>query len=247
MNALAALLGAVVGLLLLRHWLGAVIGASLGWLIASDVLRRLLAGFVAGHDQAITPALFALLGRLAKADGQVSAAEIECCERLLRRLHLQGSARQSAIAAFNAGKRDEDDPSVAFATLRESRRHAGLFMEVFVDMALADGALHAHERRLLGKYAWMLGLREPALEALLRRRAGRAGPIPTRDPYAELGLTPAASDSEIRRAFRRQVSEHHPDKLAAQGATPEQLQRAQQRTQSILAAYERLKSLRGMK
>src|SRR5690606_2158713 len=142
---------------------------------------------------------------------------------------------------FNAGKRDDADTSAAFATLREARRHAGLFMEVFVDMALADGELHSDERRLLGKYAWMLGMREAALEALLLRR-GRGTRVGMGDPYAVLGLSSTASDSDIRSAFRRLVSEHHPDKLAARGAAPETVRLAQQRTQAILAAYERIKS-----
>lgn len=248
MNALAALVGAVVGLLLLRHWIGAATGASLGWLIASGVLPRLFGGFQTGHGDALMPAVFTLLGRLAKADGQVSQAEIDVCEALMDRLQLQPRARHAAVGAFNAGRRDDHDFSEAFATLRDARRHGSLFLNLFVDMALADGELHAEERRLLGKYAWMLGLRESALETLLLQRA-RGG---TRggghaDPYAELGLSPAASEQDIRRAFRRLVSEHHPDKMAARGAPPEAVHLAQQRTQAILAAYERIKSARGMK
>ncbi len=249
MKALATLIGAVLGLVVVRHWIGAVAGAGLGWLIGSGVLRRLLTGLAAGRSAAVMPAVFVLLGRLARADGHVSEAEIALCERLMQRLHLDTAARQAAIAAFNAGKREQTDLSAAFATLRDARRHAGLFLEVFVDMALADGELHADERRLLGKYTWMLGLRESALEAVLARH-GRPGPRrhgDDGDPYVVLGLPPGASDAEIRRAYRRLVSEHHPDKLAARGAAPETIRLAQQRTQAILAAYERLKSIRGMK
>jgi len=247
MNALAALAGALSGLLLTRHWIGAAAGAALGLFIASGLARGVFAGLAPGGDD-IVPALFRLLGRLAKSDGQVSQAEIDLCEELLARLRVQGRARQAAIAAFNAGREPGADCSDAFAVLRQSRRHAGLFMEVFVDMALADGGLHADERHLLGKYAWMLGVPEAVLESLLLRRGqGRARRDGGGDPYAVLGVPPGASDAEVRRAFRRLVSEHHPDKLAARGATADAVCEAQQRTQAILAAYERIKSARGIK
>ena len=66
-----------------------------------------------------------------------------------------------------------------------------------------------------------------------------------KDPYAILGLTADASDREIKRAYRKLISQHHPDKL---GDVPEELKRrAEERAREINTAYEKIQSLRGFK
>ncbi len=64
------------------------------------------------------------------------------------------------------------------------------------------------------------------------------------DPYATLGADSACSNDELERAYRRRMSEYHPDRLA--NAAPEIRELAGQRTREINGAYEKLKRLRGM-
>jgi DnaJ like chaperone protein len=80
------------------------------------------------------------------------------------------------------------------------------------------------------------------LEALLRAATGTAGPAEasgTRlaDAYAALGVEPSASDAQLKRAYRRLMSENHPDKLAGRGLPESMREIAEQRTQEITAAY----------
>ncbi|KAF1704459.1 J domain-containing protein [Pseudoxanthomonas suwonensis] len=62
------------------------------------------------------------------------------------------------------------------------------------------------------------------------------------NPYAELGLEPDASDAEIDQAYRRLMSQYHPDRVA--GAAPELRAQAEQRARAINAAYDRIRALR---
>ena len=62
------------------------------------------------------------------------------------------------------------------------------------------------------------------------------------NPYAELGLAPDASDAEVDQAYRRLISQYHPDKVA--GAAPELREQAEKRARAINAAYDRIRSLR---
>lgn len=65
------------------------------------------------------------------------------------------------------------------------------------------------------------------------------------DPYRVLGLTQNADDAEIERAWRRLITQYHPDKLA--GAAQELRSQAETRAREINGAYDRIKTLRQRK
>ena len=64
------------------------------------------------------------------------------------------------------------------------------------------------------------------------------------DAYTSLGLTPDVRDAEVKRAYRRLVSENHPDKLAAKGLPESMRQIAEERTREINVAYDLIKESR---
>ena len=64
--------------------------------------------------------------------------------------------------------------------------------------------------------------------------------------YDVLGVTEEASDAEVKKAYRRQMSQNHPDKLAAKGMPDSMREMAEQKTREIGAAYERICEARGM-
>jgi DnaJ like chaperone protein len=80
--------------------------------------------------------------------------------------------------------------------------------------------------------------------------AGRGAP-PRRGPtledaYAVLNVSADASDAEVKRAYRRLMSQHHPDKLVAKGLPEEMMKLATQKTHEIRQAYDRVKAARGL-
>ena len=89
------------------------------------------------------------------------------------------------------------------------------------------------------------------LEALLR--AAASGPAVSRgarsaqqleDAYAALGVTPEASDEEIKRAYRKMMTEHHPDKVAARGLPESMRKIAEERARKLNVAYDVIKKAR---
>jgi DnaJ like chaperone protein len=81
--------------------------------------------------------------------------------------------------------------------------------------------------------------------------AGRApGAVPRMslaEAYEVLGVRTGAADDAVTKAYRRQLSRHHPDKLRANGLPESMLEHAKQRTQQIIEAWDTIRAARGMK
>ncbi|MBV8741683.1 MAG: DnaJ domain-containing protein, partial [Sinobacteraceae bacterium] len=132
-----------------------------------------------------------------------------------------------------------------------------VFMEIQVRAALAGNNLEGPVRALLGQVAARLGVSMMELtqiEVVLRIRSGtfRQGPArpssdeQLREAYSVLECTAASSNDEIVKAYRRQLSRHHPDKLKANGLPESMIEHAKQRTQQIIEAYELIRTRRGL-
>jgi len=56
-----------------------------------------------------------------------------------------------------------------------------------------------------------------------------------------LGVTPQDSKADIKKAYRRLMSQHHPDKLVSKGLPEEMIKVATEKSQKIRDAYDLLK------
>ena len=67
------------------------------------------------------------------------------------------------------------------------------------------------------------------------------------DAYKVLGVTESDDQNTVKRAYRRLMNEHHPDKLVAKGLPPEMMEMAKEKTQQIQAAYDLICKAKGWK
>ncbi len=247
------LIGALAGYGLTRHPIGLAVGAALGHAWDEGWLRDLIP--VPGAEQgALVVPLFGLAGAVAKADGQVSEAEVAATERLMARMDLNRRARKRAIASFNRGKTPDFDLHLAARELRAFCGFRGdlklMLMDVLADVAAADGSIVHAAHDALARIARSLDLDERTFEAIVGRKTARSSGTrspPIADPYGVLGITPQATDGEVRRAYRRLLTHNHPDKLTARGADAEAIRVGAERTKEIIASYEQIKALRGIR
>jgi DnaJ like chaperone protein len=269
------ILGAILGYIVGRGLLGAIVGFVLGHQF--DLARSRRSGGAASGPGTADPAelrraffeaTFQVMGHVAKSDGRVTEQEIDAARAAMRRFSLAEADRLRAIECFTAGKQ-ADFPLEA--TLERLRRLAGnqsdlcrLFVQIQLEASLQGNGLGDRSRAVFQRICRSLGvspLEFASLEAMIRMHAGRHGPggrssgpgfgtrTDTRlaDAYEVLGVATSAADTEVTKAFRRLMSQNHPDKLVAQGLPESMIAAAHERTQRILEAYELVKTHRGIK
>ncbi|GAC1452906.1 MAG: co-chaperone DjlA [Steroidobacteraceae bacterium] len=260
-KALGALLGALAA-----GPVGAAIGVLLGhqFDVHAEADEALPPAEVAGIAASFFRATFRVMGYLAKADGRVSPLAIAAARGVLAELRLTPAQVREAIACFTEGKQPYFDVGAELGALHQACHGRPDLMRVFLEIqvraALAGNDLEGPVRPLMSRVAGTLRvspLELAHIEAVLRiQRAGfQGGERPERTAargadlsaaYQVLETPPGASDEEIVKAYRRQLSRHHPDKLKANGLPESMLSHAKQRTQQIIEAYELIRARRGL-
>ena len=249
-------IGAIIGMLV-----GGVPGLIIGGMIgygAGIVLRQTVVGGLRVVQSQLLDSTFSVMGAVCKADKVVTRDEINAVEQIFRMLNLHGEQRAQAKAAFNRGKQAGFDLDAAvdqFAGISRGRAPLlQLFLQLQCMAIAADGRIDPAEHAILVRIARRLGLNEAdvsQLEALLRagadtRSSRSAKPTQDRlaDAYAALGVKPETSAAEIKRAYRKLISQNHPDKLAARGLPESMRAVAEERSREINSAYDLIKAAR---
>jgi len=211
--------------------------------------------------------LFMLLGHIAKADGRVTEVEIKLTENLMAKMGLTAEHKREAIRLFKAGA----EPVFNLDNvLKDFKQHCHrspnliqMLLVYLINLAMADGEMHKDEERILRQVAEKLGFSSLIFEQIMRMinaqnafggngyhsgsSAGayqKPGANEVELAYQALGVTPASTDAEIKKAYRKLMSQYHPDKLIGQGMPEDMIQAATERSQEIQTAYEIVKKSR---
>lgn len=276
MSITGKLIGAMVGLLVFRSVWGALIGLIIGHIYDQSqtaTRRRQSAAGVLEISERFFSATFQVMGHVAKADGRVSEAEIAAARQVMADLRLDGAQIHAAIAHFTRGKSPDFDLEGVMAELRDACAHRPdllrVFLEIQVRASLEGVDMQGPARTVIQRIAQLLDISRLELahiEAVLRIRreqfranggargqggqqGGQAPPrrgMSLEAAYEILEVDPKASNADVSKAYRRQLSRHHPDKLKANGLPDSMLEHAKQRTQQIIEAYDAVKAARGM-
>lgn len=213
---------------------------------------------------------FTLMGHLAKADGRISEPEIKMAEQQMSRMGISKAHRLEAIELFKQGAEQsfslDDEMQRCKSVLGRSGNLYKMLLITLVTTAFADNELHASEREVLQQVAAHIGINEMHFEQILQMVAAQQGfgahqrssysqsnafkqkdLDPVTQAYAALGVPASVIDKDLKRAYRKLMSQHHPDKLIAQGMPDDMIEIATEKTQEIQSAYELLQKHRGIK
>jgi DnaJ like chaperone protein len=259
-------IGALLGMLLSKGnpW-GIVIGIIAGHYFDTQAMLGRSGGAANPHavQDAFFRTTFQVMGHVAKADGRISEEEIRAARAVMNQFRLGEPEVRLAIELFSAGKSADfplQDTVARLAHLLHNRPDLRrMFVQIQLQTALWGDGMHTQARVMLVRVCQSLGVSEfelAQMEAILRmqrssRSSGQTYQRSARDSLADaygvLGVTPQATDAEVTKAYRRQMSQNHPDKLAAKGLPESMKTVAEEKTKQIRTAYEAICEARGMK
>lgn len=190
---------------------------------------------------AFTIAVIALGAKLAKADGQVTRTEVAAFRRVFT---IPPEEEANAARVFNLARQDvagfDQYAAKIAAMFRPGDPVLVDLLEGLFEVACADGHFHPAEEAFLTEVAQQFGVDDRCFNCLRARVVGDVAP----DPYAVLAISPDASMTEIKAAYRAAVRDTHPDRMAARGVPTEAIKLAENRLRDINRAWEDIQAAR---
>ena len=247
---------------------GGIIGAIIG-LIAGHFFDRAFKQFQLGESPEVLQAIqvnffsttFILIGYLAKADGRVSEEEIDTTQQLMEKMGLTADHKREAIRLFKIGATSDFDPKETLDRFRSICGNRPQLVQMLIiyliNTALADNTLDANEESALRHIAQNLNFSNRAFEQLLgmikaqesfggnyQYHSTQQRTDDLANAYKALGIDANASDRDVKKAYRKLMSEYHPDKLIGQGVPDDMIKVATERSQEVQTAYGIIKEAR---
>ncbi len=189
---------------------------------------------------------FSMLAKVAQADGEVSREEVQKVEEFMDHdLRLDPDSRKTAERIFHTAVRSgENFDDLAYQFYGEFQRQPQI-LEILIDIlyrvAAVDNVVTEGEQRLIDRAGEIFRFSAQRMETIRNRYVSDLEKY-----YAVLGVSSNAGDNEIKKAYRKLVSEYHPDKIASKGLPEEFSQFAAEKFREIQDAYEKIRKERGL-
>lgn len=249
------IIGGIIGFLMGKLY-GGLVGMLLGYAVGRHLKEKLSS---MQPQEIFFQATFSVMGKMAKADGRVTEDEIQAARYIMAQMRLTESRKRKAIEYFNAGKAKDFSLEEIVKQLAISLRYRPdirlIFIEMQIQIAMADGEISFPEQKIIKELCHALGFEGNTVEEIMARAKAQhdfyqqsANGVNQEEllenAYAALGIDKTVTDAEVKKAYRRQMSQHHPDKLVAKGLPEEMVVMAKEKSQEIQAAYELIKAAR---
>jgi DnaJ like chaperone protein len=252
-------------------WLGKMIGGTIGFALGGPI--GAVAGAAFGHtfvdkkeqvylssrpriDQTLSSneeaqlifftAAFSMLAKISKADGQVNQKEISAVETFMKRdLGLDFNSQQTAINIFRKAV-DSPESFDAFATqfysvFRTQPNIIEVMIDVLLRVSAADGTISSEEESMLLSAIRIFNYSSFDYDRLKSKYVKVTNKF-----YAVLKCDETSTDEEIKKQYRKLVTEYHPDKIEAKGLPEEFIKFANDKFKEIQEAYDNIKKERGL-
>lgn len=236
---------------ILGYFLFRLPGAILGFLVGSfiDNLNSSSGGRTVFSDftrQKVSPAdfelnLLSLCSIVIKADGQVSQRELDYVRQYF--LSTYGKEKANAIfRTFNEVIKNREISARRICTYLNQRTRYEVRLQLLhflFGIAQADGAVSNLEIEKIKEIAGYLRVGRndfESIKAMFIKSADNA--------YKILEIEKAASDEEVKKAYRKMAKKYHPDKVITDNEAIKK--GAEEKFKEVQIAYEQIQKERGI-
>lgn len=207
-----------------------------------------------GNRNSFLFSMLVLSSYIIKADGKIMHSEMEFVRQFLRQSFGEEAAQQGneiLLKLFEQQKRYS--PSQIKENIRQACVEMNMHMDYstrlqlinfLISIARADGVVSPEEVAAIREVGIYLNLSREDVESMLNLDSGSCSEGSLDDAYKVLGVSPNATDKEVRDAYRKMALKHHPDRVAALGEDVRKA--AEKKFQEINAAKEKIWKARGL-
>ena len=218
--------------------IGAILGFAMGSVLDGVRIEKTFYQGTARGDFAMS--LLVLSAAVMKADGKVVKSELEYVKNFF--LSQFGTEETNRLIMILKEVLNQEinlrDVSVQVGQFMDYPSRLQLLHYLF-GIAMADRQIDKAEENVIEQISGYMGV-DPSdfssIKAMFIRNINNA--------YDILELTPAATDEEVKKAYRRLAIQYHPDKVAHLGEDIKKA--ATKKFQNLNAAYDEIKKQRGM-
>jgi DnaJ like chaperone protein len=255
--------------------IGAFIGIYIGVLLHKYFFKRLSPSNFSGLfknkkkvEEYFFKATFLVMGKLAKIDSVVNKREIKAAQDWMSKLKMNEAEKLNARKYFNQGKQPDSEAEIISALTFLGKKGGKLLCRFFIEIQLSVAYADTHTEisakevlflRWVSKnlslslryFNWIYNyfrIQRDIYHRYKKYQAYHHTRISSIDnSYKILGVSKKASDAEVKKSYRKLMSQHHPDKLVARGLPESMSSMAKQKSQEIQAAYDEVKKHRKAK
>lgn len=218
--------------------------SSQAFSVAVESVRTVFAGDPNTRRQvSFSIAIIALSAKMAKADGIVSASEVDAFQELFE---IPAGEETHVSRLYNLAKQDVAGFESYAAQIKSMFPEDADILEDVMDglfhIAKADGVIHELEIGFLERVAEILEIGPGRFETIRLRHVSDGN----RNPYVVLGAKQDWTDEQIRKRYRELLKENHPDRMIARGVPQEFLSIANERMAAINNAWQEIRAERSL-